>query len=131
MCNLLQVRTDITCQPLRNHTCSTRSPLQTTIVGTRSFGSSSSSVGERSSRYRGTTNSSSHVHLSQILSMHGTQHLAESGAEGVVYACGTRFTYIRQEYIVTFKTYIWIRFGRKHEFKTIDRIAKTVCYVDN
>src|SRR6266550_1449722 len=89
-------------QSPRNCTCSTRSPLQTTIVGTRSLGSSSSSVSERSSRYRGTTNSSSHVHRSQILSMHGTQHRAESGEEGVVYACGTRLTYMRQDNIATY-----------------------------
>jgi hypothetical protein len=76
------------------HTCSTSSPLQTTSVGIASFCSSSSWIAERSSRYRGTTNSNSHVHFSHKLSMHGTQHLAASGEEGVVYACGTRFEQI-------------------------------------
>lgn len=75
----------------RRRTCSTRSPLQTTTVGMdswRSLNSPSSSrrVKSGSSRYLGTTNSNSQVHFSQRLSTQGTQHLAASGEEGMVYA---------------------------------------------
>lgn len=115
------------------NTCSTSSPLHTTIVGLVSLILSSSPVTSLSSRYRGTTNSNSHVHFSHRLSKHGTQHLAESGEEGVVYAWGTRLTNIQSLilWLMTWKAAykgMWII--RQDELKSIDRIAQTVGDVD-
>ena len=66
-------------------TFSTSSPLRATIVGVPPGSSASASAAlVVSSSVFGTANSSSQVHFPQRLSRHGTQHLAESGDEGVV-----------------------------------------------
>ena len=63
--------------------------------------------------------------------MHGTQHRAASGEEGVVYTWGTRCGQLAKYNNVRNLTYVGIRIRGSDECQSIGRVTHTIFNVDS